>query len=483
MSPHSASDISNSRQDNVSPSPQMPKGDTTRYNAWWRRHTSDEFVMIVLAMVTGVLCGFAALLFKYLISEISGLFIRTIDNDSFNWWLIPLPIVGIVLSGIFTRYVVRTNLTHGVAQLIGDLKKRMYRLRHNIVISPVLGGSITLGFGGSAGAEGPVAYAGAAIGSNIGQLLGIGGTLLKNLVACGASAGIAAIFSAPVGGMMFGFELLRIPMSPKAILGVTVACVTSFLTVFTFRGFVVDFPITVNGAFQLAMTPEVLLLGLACGLYSSYYSSITSRLDIFFRGIRNPWIRNITGGLMVGVVVAIFPSMFSVGYPVINHVVNGDFSALARGSILTFNSYGVWTLPVVAAGILLCKCWAVSSTNSSGGVAGDFAPTLFAGCMSGYLFSSVANLVFGTSLPVGLFSYLGMAGVMAGAIQAPLMAIFITLEITQKFEYSFPVVICAAVSFCTVKTVGWITGHGVPLILHRHWFSDDRPEPTVNSSK
>ncbi len=453
------------------------------FNEWRVAHIPENTFLIFLAIVIGIACGFAAFAFKWLISLVAGLFLPHIKDGTINLWIILPPIGGILLAGIFTRYIVRTNLAHGVGQLINDLKKKLYRLRHNIVFSPIIGGAITLGMGGSAGAEGPIAYTGAAIGSNVGQLLGLSPRMLKILIGCGTSAGIAGIFSAPIGGLMFALELVGIELSIPAVLAATVSCLASYLTIFTLHGGHSDLTFTPLDNYSMDMLPLVLLLGVFCGIYSIYYSYIAGRLDTFYKRIRNPWLRNLTGGLAIGLILFMFPAMFGVGYPILGNVINGDCTALAKGSILEGLLTGPQGLMLVAGGILLCKCWAVASTNSSGGVGGDFAPTLYAGGMAGFLFATFCNTYFSTELPVGVFAYLGMAGAMSGIIEAPLMTIFITMEMTQTYRYALPVTLCAFVSFLVVKIRALLSEEYQPLIHHHLWFRHGHPEATRNSSK
>lgn len=448
---------------------------------WRKAHISDFAFLIILAIFTGIVCGLGAFVFKFLISKISSLFIPHIENSKPNWWIISAPVAGILLTGIFTRYVIHTNLTHGVAQLMRDLKRRTYRLLRNLTYSPVIGGSITLGMGGSSGAEGPIAYTGAAIGSNIGQMLGLPPEMLRILIACGASSGIAGIFSAPVGGLMFAVELLHMQLSVNALLAATAGSLTAYLTIFTCRGFHPDLTFTPLADYSAEILPMVIGLGIFCGLYSLYYSHITSHMDTFFKRISNPWKRNLTGGVMLGIILLIFPSMFSTGYPVIGNLINGDSTALAKGSLLLHIITPDIMLPACAAGILLLKCPAVASTNCSGGVGGDFAPTLFAGSMAGFLYAWLCNHLFGISLPTGIFAFIGMAGVMGGVIEAPLMTIFITMEMTQSYRFALPLVICTTISYATVRSVSILTGNRHPLVIHNRWFSHDHPESTVNS--
>ncbi len=422
-----------------------------KFDAWRKRHVSDYVFILFLAAVVGCLAGFGAYIFKHLISLVAGIFLPHVSGWGSNWWIMVVPLVGIILTSIFTRYIIHTNLTHGCAQLLRDLKEKSYRLRRNIMYSPIIGGTITLGMGGSAGGEGPIAYAGAAIGSNFGQWLGMQPRMLKVLIGCGAGAGIAGIFSAPIGGLMFTLELLRVELTTVSCLAVAVSCLFSYLTIYTCSGFEIDLMFRPVASVDLAHIIAVVALGVFCGIYSLYYSKVMHHLDIFYKNIQNPWVRNVTGGLIVGGCLLLFPALYSTGYPVMGHIINGDYMAMVHGSVFEPFMHGTWMLMTVAMSILLLKCWACASSNSSGGVAGDFAPTLFAGCIAGVLFGFIWQHFGGGTLPIGTFAYLGMAGVMAGSIQAPLMAIFITMEMSGGYEFALPLTLTAIISYGVVR--------------------------------
>ena len=441
-----------------------------KINDWCTRHIPVHAHLILLAILIGAVTGVASYFFRMFIGKVAGLFIPHISHTDINWWLIILPVIGILITGIFTRYIVRTNLTHGSAKLIHDLRDKLYRLKHNLTFSSIVGGTITLGMGGSSGSEGPIAYTGAAIGSNIGQMFGVPYQRLKVLIGCGAAAGIAAVFMAPIGGLMYALELLCINISVFSVIAVTTSCLTAYIVVYLLRDSHSYFHFDFVPSFDNSLIPMAICLGIFCGLYSIYYTASVNRMDSVFRHIRNPWISNIIGGLTVGFIVLLFPSMFSIGYPIIQNMVDGNSDALANGSVLGLKGVSETTLIYTAIGILLLKGWAVSATNSSGGVGGDFAPTLFAGGMAGFLFASLSNMFFHTAVPVPLFTFLGMAAVMAGAIRTPLMAIFIVMEFSKAYDFALPISICAITSYLTVRFGDIWIGKGVSVVRHIHWF-------------
>ncbi len=443
---------------------------TIRFKTWRKRVMSDFVFLIVLAVIVGFLAGVATHIFRWLIGFVSGFFLPHIRQDSPNWWLILTPVCGFVITGFFTRNIIRTNLMHGAAQLMGDLRKKAYRLRRNITFSPVIGGSITLGFGGSAGAEGPIAYTGAAIGSNVGQLFGLKPEMLKVLIGCGAAAGISGIFMSPIGGMLFMVELLRMSLGTISFIAVLLSCLVSYGVVFMLHGCTLHNPYTPIETLSPSLYCPVILLGVFCGFYSLYYSSVINCMDSIYKRIKNPLLRNTIGGLAVGTALMLFPSLYGAGYEVIGNVIHGNYDAIYNGSLLKLFDLGKLGLIAAAIGILLIKCFATGSTNSSGGVAGDFAPTLFSGCIAGFLFATVSNQYLGTEFPVGIFAFLGMAGLMSGAIEAPLMTVFIVRDLGLSYEYILPICLCSFTSYLTVKGMSRLAGFDQRMILHLKWF-------------
>ncbi len=419
-----------------------------------RGRLGEDVYLVVVAILAGCLIGCAAWALKWLIARVSDFSINCVV-DRLGWWTtLLLPLVGILLASIYQRYVIHREIYHGVDRLQADLAAGRAVLPVDLTFSPILACAATLGFGGSAGSEGPIAYAGAAISNNVGRLLGASDKGLRTLMAIGAGAGIAGIFQAPVGGALFTFECLGVGGSPLMVIALFAACLCAGLTASALAGFVSDISFAGATSFSWQMTLPLMALAVFCGIYSAYYSDIMKRMTLWFEKMRSPWTRNVVSGLIVGALLFAFPALFGEGYGVVGHLLNGDTDAATlRSPLLRLGLEPSTLLLVVCLGIMLVKAFATSSTNSGGGVAGDFAPTLFVGAVCGFFFAKISGLLFGVELPVADFVCYGMAAVMAGAVRAPLMAMFLVTEMTGQGGLLLPVAIAAGVSCAVAKAV------------------------------
>lgn len=421
-----------------------------------QRNLSDKKFMALIAIPLGILCGFGAALLKDLTSELTELVKGIFPADHLNYLLLLLPVIGIVLCGIYSRYVVRDNMEGSCDRISRYLAAKNYYLPKHLCYSPIIACSITLGLGGSAGSEGPIAYTGAALGSNLGKYLRLPPDTLRILIVIGAAAGIAGIFKAPIGGAMFALEVLAMPMTTISVIALVFATLAAGCTAYAWSGFTIDIAYLPKNFFDPKVMGAVILLGIFCGLYSLYYSYTMQKTETMFGKMSNPWVKNVSSGLIIGALLFIFPVLYGEGYGVLNEIINGNNSQLLIDTI-TYGHKGPWVLILFVLGVVLVKGVITATTNTGGGVGGDFAPTLFAGCMAGMLFATGSNTLLGTHLDVANFALFGMAGVMSGAIQAPLMAIFLTQEMVGDFAMFFPLTICAIISYATVR------------LLHRHY--------------
>lgn len=418
---------------------------------WRVKHVSDQAFLFILAVGTGLICGAFAALLKAIIHHLAVYFKVGLHMDGPNYTLLLIPLVGIVLTGIYQRYILRHNIEHGVRRLQNSIAANHYMLPPYLMWAPMIASSLTLGFGGSAGSEGPIATTGAAVGSNVARLFRLDKRMILIMVGCGAGAGIAGIFKAPIGGMLFTLEVMRIELTTVSVMALLMSCITAAMTAYVLSGYTVDLSYLQMEQFDASVIPWVILLGVATGFYSLYYSDVMDRMGVLFSKIHNPWYRNIISGVILSVILFVFPAMYGEGYDMMGHLLNGDFSALTSNSPFFEVTTASWQFLLIVGGIALSKCFAASSSNSGGGVAGDFAPTLFAGCMVGFFFASALNEFCGLDLPVSGFAFMGMAGVMSGAIRAPLMALFLTVEMTDGFILFLPLLVVSAVSFGIVR--------------------------------
>lgn len=418
---------------------------------WRARNVNDQAFLFILAVVTGLCAGVAAAALKWLIALVSRGFTEHFRPWAPNWALLAIPVAGIMLTGLYQRRVLRHDITHGVRRLNAAIRNNTPYLPGYLCYGPMLASTLTLGFGGSAGSEGPIAYTGAALGSNIARAMRLTAAQAMILLACGAGAGIAGIFKAPVGGFLFTLEVLRVRLNTMSVMACLLACVTADITAYVLSGCTVDLSYIQPEQFHLATAPYILLLGVACGAYSLYYSYVMQRMESVYDGMRRRWLRNLLSGAILAAAVFLFPALYGEGYGAMTRLLNGHIAAITSDSLFAALPLDGWPVVLVSAGILLAKPFATSGANSGGGVAGDFAPTLFAGCIAGFFFASLLNVAFGLQLPVAGLAFCGMAGAMSGIIRAPLMALFLTAEMTNGFVLFLPLLAVTTASYGIVR--------------------------------
>lgn len=427
-------------------------------SAWWGKNVPPQLMLIMLAFVTGLAAGTGAFVLKRMIAWVSHLFTDRFVAGHANWAFLLLPVVGIVLAAVFQRYVIRRELYHGVDRLNMDLRRGRYALPFSQTFTAMIASTFTLGFGGSAGSEGPIAYTGAAMGSNVGKLFGVPASTMKVLVACGAAAGIAGIFKAPIGGAFFALECLYVELASGSIMALMVAAVTAGLTAYVLSGCTPDIWFSDAVPFDLHWLPWIILAGVFCGFYSVYYQVVITWLSGFYGSLRHRWLKNIMAGTVIGAAIFMFPPLYGEGYGFISKLLAQDMGALTSYGLFAGIKTDALVILLLLGGMMLVKSFATASTTSGGGVAGDFAPSLFAGCLAGCFFAFAVNSFFDAGLPVGYFGFFGMGAVMAATQRAPLMAIFLTVEMGAAYRLLLPVVIGSTVSYVVFRITGWRFG-------------------------
>lgn len=418
---------------------------------WRERHIKERTFVIFLALVVGVLCGSAALLLKTLIHFFSDIVTSHINITHGNYLYIIYPVVGIILASLYVRYIVKDNISHGVTRVLHSISQNKSRLKRHNIYSSIMASSVTIGFGGSVGAEGPIVYTGAAIGSNLGQMFRLSPRILMILVGCGAAAGIAGIFKAPIAGMLFTIEVLMLDLTTVSIMPLLIASITSATMAYVFTGYDFEFFFVQSESFVTNRIPFVILLGLFCGMSSLYFTRVMNMMENVFKKIGTPWKKTLVGGLILSGLIFLFPPLFGEGYSSIIDLLGGNPSSIANGSIFYGDKDDVWFITIFIGLIILTKVFATSATNGGGGVGGTFAPSLYVGCMSGFFFAFLLNHLFGLDLSIKNFALMGMAGVMAGVMHAPLMAIFLTAELTGGYDLFLPLLIVSTISYGTIK--------------------------------
>ncbi len=424
---------------------------------WREQHIKEKTFVVVLALVVGAVSGLAAVLLKFLIGFIAGLLTKHVHIAGGNYEYLVFPVAGILIAGLYVKYVIRDDIYHGVTRVLYAIAQRKSRLKPHNMYASLVASSVTIGFGGSVGAEGPIVFTGAAIGSNLGQFFRLSPQTLMLLVGCGAAAGIAGIFKAPIAGVLFTIEVLLIDLNSRSVVPLIIASVTGATVAYAFTGYNVEFFFSQSEQFFTSRIPFVILLGLFCGFVSLYFNKTIEMMENMFSRITKPGIRFAIGAVILSSLIFFFPALYGEGYGAINSLLNGDVTPLFDNSVFYSHRNSVWWAVALVGCLTLTKVFATSATNGGGGVGGTFAPSLYVGCMAGFFFAFLLNSlgVVDQALPLSHknFALLGMAGVMAGVMHAPLMAIFLTAEMTGGYDLFLPLLIVSVVSYLTSRII------------------------------
>ena len=418
---------------------------------WRESHIKEKTFVVMLALVVGAVSGLAAVLLKFLIGFIAGMLTKHVHIAEGNYEYLVFPVVGILLAGLYVRYVIKDDIYHGVTRVLYAIAQRKSRLKRHNMYASLVASSVTIGFGGSVGAEGPIVFTGAAIGSNLGQFFRLSPQTLMLLVGCGAAAGIAGIFKAPIAGVLFTIEVLLIDLNSRSVVPLIISSVTGATVAYAFTGYNVEFFFSQSEPFFTSRIPFVILLGLFCGLVSFYFNKTIEMMENMFSRIANHWVRFAIGAVILSSLIFLFPALYGEGYGAINSLLNGDVKPLFDNSMFYDHHNSVWWAVALVGCLCFTKVFATSATNGGGGVGGTFAPSLYVGCMAGFFFAFLLNSmgVVDQAIPLSHknFALLGMAGVMAGVMHAPLMAIFLTAEMTGGYQLFLPLLIVSVVSY------------------------------------
>ena len=425
-----------------------------RLYQWRIKHLSDRQATIILAFFIGFFASVAAFLLHSLIHEIQQLLTSRFHANTFNWMYLMFPVVGIFLTSLFVRYVVKDNISHGITRILYAISSKQSRLKAHNCWTSVVASAITIGFGGSVGAEAPIVLTGSAIGSNLGRFFRMDNKTLMLLVGCGAAAAIAGIFKAPIAGLVFTLEVLMVDLSMASLLPILTAAVTATCFTYVFMGSDSLFTFHLDSGWVVERVPASIILGVVCGLVSLYFIRSMSVCEGIFGRMKQHRLGKLAlGGLMLSSLIFLFPVLYGEGYSAINILLNGsseaDWNEVLKNSMFYGNGH---LLILFIALVIFTKTFATAATNGGGGCGGTFAPSLFVGAFSGFLFSRLWNIYqVGTYIPEKNFTLLGMAGVMAGVMHAPLTGIFLIAEITNGYDLFMPLMIVAVSSVMTIS--------------------------------
>lgn len=416
---------------------------------------SERQMITVLAIVVGLLAGAGTCIFEMLLHGVRSALVTWFPADRAQLLYLIYPAIGIVLATLFVKYIVRDEISEGVTRVLYAMARRDSRIAGHNCWSSIVGGATTIGFGGSVGPEAPIVLTGAAIGSNVGKLARLNYKELTLLLCCGAGAAVAAIFKAPITGVVFVLEILMLDITSASVFPLILSSVTATTTALIFRGFdpIIAVSLSEADVFLIEQIPLYILLGTCCGLMSYYFTSVNSIVGRFVKSIDSQYKRWAFAGVVLGVLIFIFPPLYGEGYEGMTSLMHGNVVPLFDNSLFFKFSSIEWVAILYVTAIMFFKVIAMATTNASGGVGGTFAPSLFVGAFMGAIVALVCNACFNWNVSVVSFSLVGMAGVMAGVMKAPLTSIFLIAELSNGYGLFIPLMIVAAISFAVDYTL------------------------------
>ena len=413
------------------------------------KHIKDKRFVLVLAFITGLGCALAAFLLKSSIHFVQDIVKSLMANDSLNYWYLAFPAVGIIIASLFVKYIVKDDISHGVTKILYAISQHKAIIKLHNCWSSIVASSITIGFGGSVGAEAPIVLTGSAIGSNLGQFFKMDQRTLMLLVGCGAAGAVGGIFKAPIAGVAFVMEVLLMDLTMTSIVPLLIASVTATSFSYLFMGNEVMFHFDNYAPFTLDRVPYLILLGVVCGLISLYFTRGMNFLEGIFRRLKVPYKKILVGGLMLGVLIFLFPPLYGEGYDTINALLTGECYNLFNQSFLYNYRFDAWAIVLYLSLIVFFKIFASAATNGAGGTGGIFAPSLFVGCITGFVVAEGLNIV-GLPVPHQNFAFAGMAGLMSGVMHAPLTGTFLIAELTGGYDLFMTLMITSVIAYLTI---------------------------------
>ena len=440
----------------------MQHGFYDRMIEWRERHMSEKHLVLLLSFFVGAFSAAAAALLKSFIHLIQWLVEEQLIGDGHTWWYLITPIIGITLAALFVKYVVRDDISHGITKILYAISQRKSIIKAHNMWSSIVGSGLTIGFGGSVGAEAPIVLTGAAIGSNLAKAFRLDQKTMMLMIGCGAAGAIGGIFKAPIAGLVFTLEVLMMDLTMTSVAPLLISSVTATALSYILTGTQPMFPLKYIEVFAVARIPWYLILGAICGLVSLYFTRGMNTLEQWMKHkVRSTGLKIVVGGLTLSLLIFLFPPLYGEGYDVIHQLINGDNLSALHNS--PFEKYLIPTdfyaglstlntqllLLVYFIAIVLLKIVASVATNGGGGVGGIFAPSLFMGAIVGFITARIMNIA-GLMVPETSFALVGMAGLMSGVMHAPLTGIFLIAELTGGYHLFMPLMIVSVISYLTI---------------------------------
>ncbi|MBR6311101.1 MAG: chloride channel protein [Paludibacteraceae bacterium] len=416
---------------------------------WREKHIKEKTFVLILSLFVGFFTAIAAFILKSLVHFIQTFLTQNFNLEGVNYLYLVYPIIGIFFAWAFVYFIVKDDISHGVTKILYFISQRQSRIKRHNVWTSVVASSITIGFGGSVGAEAPMVLTGSAIGSNVGSMFKMNHKTLQTLIGCGAAAALAAIFKAPIAGVLFTLEVLMLDLTLSSVVPLLICAVTATSTSYILSGSQPVFDFVVNEPFSVSRIPYIVLLGLFCGFVSLYFTRGMNWMEDIFRKLASPYKKMAFGGIILSVLIFLFPSLYGEGYDTIEYLLGNHPENVTNGSIFRDFDHG-WLLVAYLGLVVIFKIFASCATNGSGGTGGIFAPSLFMGCISGFILAKCINLSGIADMPEENFALAGMAGVMAGVMHSPLTAIFLIAELTGGYTLFMTLMITAVISYITI---------------------------------
>ena len=413
----------------------------------------ERNAMMILALVVGIACGLAAVTLKLAIEFIHHGLTSWFDGEVYNFLYLIYPGIGMLIAMLFVKFIVKDNIGHGVTKVLVAVSKNESKIKPHNMWSSMIASSVTIGFGGSVGAEAPIVYTGAAIGSNVARYMGLSYKNMTILLGCGAAGAVAGIFKAPLAGVLFTLEILLFNISMSSILPLLLSTISATVISYVFLGDKPPFECTIT-PFAMNNIPFYLILGLFCAMCSVYFTRMTLWLEDKIKSIKRPIARWAISASCLGLLIFLFPPLFGEGYGYLHELLNGGTIDLEGQTVLAFFLRRAWLVPLFFLMVLLLKVFSMSFTNAGGGVGGTFGPTLFIGAIAGFVVSRTINLIAVPGfVPEQNFVLVGMAGLMAGVMQAPMTAIFLIADMTGGYDLLIPLIITSTISYAVTRAI------------------------------